>query len=150
MFKSHKGSKVEIRFVEGARRTPLDAITTGGKVRPRFTFEVAPDKALYTFDPKSKRGVTTMYRGGDPEVLGGTGGTIILAGEPGRLIGSVAPGCWLAILGPVVGVGVILAIVGATDFAWAAIGIAMFFVAVGWIAFPDRPPAATVTEDRKR
>ncbi len=134
-----KGTKVTIRALDGARRTPLDAITSGGAVKPRFTFEVPPDLALYTFNPDAKRAIGP-YRGGVAAILRADK-PLFLAGEPSALIGTLLPGCWLVVLFLFVAGGAAATALGATAVGWVAAGLATFLLLAGWGALPERPPA---------
>jgi hypothetical protein len=140
VFSVAKGTKLQIRSMDGARRAPVDAITSGGVVRPRFTLEVSPDHPLYALKPSEKRSATA-YRGGALPALGGGGKPFVLAGEPGAVVGGLFPGCWLLLLGPFVGGGVALALLGLTGPSWVVASIATVLMLFGWIALPERPPA---------
>jgi hypothetical protein len=134
-----KGTKVTIRGLDGARRAPLDAITTGGEVKPRFTFEVPPELALYTFDPDAKRSIGP-YRGGAAAIVRGDK-PFFLAGEPSALVGTLFPGCWLIVLFSFVGGGAIAAAFGLVTLAWVAAGAAAFLLLAGYGALPEPPPS---------
>jgi hypothetical protein len=134
-----KGTKVTIRGLDGARRAPLDALTSGGEVKPRFTFEVPPDLALYTFDPHAKRSIGP-YRGGAAAIIRGDK-PFFLAGEPSALVGTLFPGCWLVVLFSFVGGGAVAAAFGLIALAWVAAGVATFLLLAGWGALPEPPPS---------
>jgi len=134
-----KGTKVTIRALDGARRTPLDAITSGGVVKPRFTFEVPPDLALYTFNPDARRAIGP-YRGGVAAILRADK-PLVLAGEPSALVGTLFPGCWLVVLFLFVGGGAVATALGATAVGWVAAGLATFLLLAGRGALPEPPPS---------
>ena len=140
-----KGTKVTIRGLDGARRTPLDAITSGGSVTPRFTFEVSPELALYTFDPAAKRSIGP-YRGGAAAIIKGDK-PFFLAGEPSALVGTLFPGCWLVLLFTFVAGGVGAVAFGLVALAWVAAGLGALLLLIGWGALPEPPPSGERPQD---
>ncbi len=135
-----KGTKIQIRAVDGASRKPLDAITKGAMVKPRFTFEVPPTVPLYTF-AEPDRAKQAPYRGSSLPMFGRGDKPLVLAGEPVALVGTPLPGCWLFVLFAFVGVGAVLASVGMTEASWALAAVAALLLVFGGAAMPSRPPA---------
>lgn len=135
-----KGTKVQIRAVDGASRKPVDAITKGSTIKPRFTFEVPPTVPLYTFDSPD-RAKQAPYRASSLPVLGGGGKALVLAGEPVALVGTALPGCWLFVLFAFVGIGAALAAVGLTEASWGLAAVAAILLVIGGAAMPAAPPS---------
>ncbi len=134
------GVKVQVRSIDGARRVPLEAITSGGAVRPRFTFEVPPDLALFTTHKQRERALVA-YRS-SAAVLDITGGQpLVLTSSPGSLIAGAYPGCWLMILVPFVIGGALSAWLVGPPAALTAGLTALVLMLIGWAALPERPPA---------
>jgi hypothetical protein len=136
------GTKVQIRSIEGARRAPLDAITKGGVVRPRFTLELKPGTVVYTLAPPPKEAATALYRAGSTPLLGLGEKLLVLSGTPGALAGTAFPGCWLMILFPFGLGGLLAAVLGVSELGWIAIGVGAALTVFGFGALPERPPAA--------
>lgn len=136
-----QGTRIAIRAIEGARRAPLDAITTEAGVRPRFTFEVAPGTQLFARAPQAGsdagEAVEGAYRSG--RVLTGAGTPLVLAGKAAAVSGQAFPGCWMMILFPFVVGGGIGAAAGSEPIGWIGIGIATVLAVIGFTALPERP-----------
>lgn len=135
-----QGTKVQIRSVDGARRAPLDAITKGGVVRPRFTLELEPGAVVYTTASPPKDAPTALYRASSTPLLGAGGKQLILSGTPGALAGTAFPGCWLLILFPFGLGGLIAAGLGIIQLGWFAIGVGAALTVFGFGALPEKPP----------
>ncbi|NUO54158.1 MAG: hypothetical protein HOV80_35370 [Polyangiaceae bacterium] len=147
-FSVSAGTKVQIRSIEGARRAPLDAITKGGVVRPRFTLELKPGAVVYTTAPAPKEAPTALYRAGSTPLLGIGGKQLVLSGTPGALAGTAFPGCWLLILFPFGLGGLIAAGLGVIELGWIAIGVGAALTVFGFAALPEKPPTEPAPNDR--
>jgi hypothetical protein len=145
-FEVPSGAKVQIRSIEGARRAPLDAITKGGVVRPRFTLELKPGTVVYTTAPAPKDAPTALYRAGSTPLLGVGGKQLVLSGSAGALAGTAFPGCWLMILIPFGLGGLLAAAIGLVEIGWIAIGVGVALTVFGFGALPEPPPAPGSTE----
>lgn len=133
------GSPVQIRAVDGARRAPIEGITSQGALRPRLSFDVPPDAVLYSA-ARPDHPPNAGYRG-PPSLLAEPGSDLVLSGSAALTqgSGSAFPGCWLLILVPTVGSGVVGALLGSTTWAWASFGVGTALALVGLVALPAKP-----------
>lgn len=135
-----EGATVQIRQVDGARRVPLAAITEGGALRPRVSFDVPADAVLHALPPRApladvgyRAPPAGLVEPGEELVLAGTEAAL-RAGTPGSF-----PGCWLMILFPFVGGGLFLIAIGQRAFSLVALGVGLLLTLLGFSALPKKP-----------
>lgn len=127
------GSKVEIRAIEGARRAPLDALTTAQGMKTRFTFEVRPGTLLYT-DASTPH--LQPYRTHEAPKT-----SIVLAGSKAAAMRreTAFPGCWMMLMVPGVTGALIATLSSAHTVAWVFLGVMALLVVIGITALPSVP-----------
>ncbi|MGZ3421153.1 MAG: hypothetical protein ACXWUG_05520 [Polyangiales bacterium] len=126
-------TKVETHSIEGARRAPLDAMTTAQGMKTRFTFEVRPGTLVYTDAALPQ---LHAYR-----AHGAPNTAIVLAGTRETVVrkDTAFPGCWIFILVPGVFGGLIATLAGGVEVAWVFVAFTVALLVFGYVALPSVP-----------
>jgi hypothetical protein len=128
-----RGTQVEIRAIEGARRAPLEAMTTGQGLKTRFTFEVRPGTLLFT------EAATPQLHAYRDQVAPQT--SMVLAGSAATVLRkeTAFPGCWMMIMVPGVFGALGATLLGWSQLAWALIAGTAVLLGLGYTAMPSLP-----------
>jgi hypothetical protein len=130
-----RGTKVRIEAVAGARRAPVDAITTTSGVKPRYSFELQPGTELFT---------DLALPDDNPYRAGQTDAPVLLAGSAAVLAkplpSTAFAGCWLMVLFSTVLASAVLTMAGLDTVAWIGIVASALLLFLAWMVLPDAPP----------
>lgn len=145
-----RGAKLKVEGVQGAERRFVRAETTASGAKQEYTFDVAPDRALWICGALPRDVQSTHdgpFRGESVGELDPIGDSYLLThNAPGRWI----PGCG----GPIAVLVAIIALpfaLSGHDVAYAiTVGCGAMALMGQWLTLPELPPASLASDERVR